>query len=60
MSDDEYEWKAVSDFVVVKDGVGQAIVPWSEGWENVGGALRRKKRCKICGGHHGQCGGPCT
>lgn len=39
-TDIEYEWKAVSDFIV--SGTDQAIIPWNEGWEFIGGALRRQ------------------
>lgn len=40
----EYEWEGVSSFIV--DGTGGAEIPWHEGWEMVGGALRKvvKKR----------------
>lgn len=34
----KWEWKAVYDFIVD----GRVQVPWEEGWELVGGALRRR------------------
>jgi hypothetical protein len=47
MEVEEFEWKAVSDFVVVgEDGIGRAIIPEDEGWEFEHGALRRSKNWK--------------
>ena len=37
----KYEWAAVSDFL---NDQGQAIIPWEDGWECIGGALRRLKK----------------
>jgi hypothetical protein len=41
---DEYEWALMSDFIKTNpDGGVWLEIPWHEGWEGIGGALRRKK-----------------
>jgi hypothetical protein len=43
-SQDEYEWALMSDFIKTNPNGGIWLeIPWQEGWEGIGGALRRKK-----------------